>query len=698
MDDIIFKNSKWIWINGEKSKNQWISFIKRINIDEVGESILNISAHTRYFLKINNRYAVIDGSLHRDAYEKNSGFYDSINITGYLFPGENTIEILVWHWGNGGRNNNSFYYGGLIFSCDELKLYSDLTTLSRRHPCYFESFRGKQPDYLYGGYNILYNAENELKECEFPYKNSFEHDNEIFGRLYQRPVPLFRFSDPIECDYVREDNRYIVILERATQLMPYLNVEAQGGEVIHIYSDRYQTNGGPGDHFGKYFGHRTEYICKSGKNEFISLDWIACEEIIFEIPDNVEVVKVGYIISEYDTDFAGLLKTNDSLINRLIEKCGNTLRVCMRDNFMDCPDRERGQWIGDVCVQAPQIFYALDNKAIPLLKKAILNFINLRKGDVLVGNVPGMNFSEIPSQSLNAISDIGMIKEYYINTGDREILKICLKPAIKYLMLWNLSINGEVEKRCGDWYWFDHLNNIDSKLLETCWYFLALKFMKFISEELEIHEHDGFILERMNTIKKNFDKNYFKESNHFSTAKFYSSDEKYVDERANALAVISGLADPKYYIYIKDVLISTFNCSAYMEGYVCEALCFMGYKEYALKRVVSRYYNLINNDNSTLWEDFYILGTKNHAWSGSPLTFIYKYFLGIKFENFRNKVIITPDFNFFDYYKAAIDINGKILEINATKEIINIINNSDSIVETHLIKGNKACRCFGLSV
>lgn len=88
---------------------------------------------------------------------------------------------------------------------------------------------------------------------------------------------------------------------------------------------------------------------------------------------------------------------------------------------MDCTDRERGQWIGDVSVQAPQIFYAMDENAVPLLKKAIMNFIGLRKGDRLVGNVPGMNSKELPAQSLNAISEFGMIAAYYEFTNDLPI-------------------------------------------------------------------------------------------------------------------------------------------------------------------------------------------------------------------------------------------------------------------------------------
>jgi hypothetical protein len=63
-----------------------------------------------------------------------------------------------------------------------------------------------------------------------------------------------------------------------------------------------------------------------------------------------------------------------------------------------------------------------------------------------------------------------------------------------------------------------------------------------------------------------------------------------------------------------------------MEGFVLEALCLMDKKQLADKRMMSRYAGLIDNENSTLWEDFYILGTKNHAWTGSPLTIVSKYF------------------------------------------------------------------------
>ena len=99
-----------------------------------------------------------------------------------------------------------------------------------------------------------------------------------------------------------------------------------------------------------------------------------------------------------------------------------------------------------------------------------------------------------------------------------------------------------------------------------------------------------------------------------------------MDDRANAMAVVVGLADIEHADRIRDVLDTVFNATTYMEGYVLEALCRLGFKEDAYKRMMSRYYPLIVNENSTLWEDFFVLGTRNHAWTGAPLTIVCRHF------------------------------------------------------------------------
>ena len=53
--------------------------------------------------------------------------------------------------------------------------------------------------------------------------------------------------------------------------------------------------------------------------------------------------------------------------------CYNTLFVCARDNFMDCPDRERALWIGDVADQTSYLFYSMDDAGRKLLRMAIIS-------------------------------------------------------------------------------------------------------------------------------------------------------------------------------------------------------------------------------------------------------------------------------------------------------------------------------------
>ena len=677
------EKSYWIWESVEQKNNEWIMFYKTFSVNQIGTFFLDIAVDTRYFLWINDQVCVWDGGLFRDAYCKNSGFCDRVDISEFLRKGINEMKILVWHYGNGGRNNNPLPTGGLRYSCDALNLYSDETTLCQLHPGFGDT-GGTQPSYLYGGFHIGFDANRIVQEKD--YQKACVLSEEQFGALYLRPVPLWSFSELKLPGYEKKNQVYSVHLRTAHQVLPYMKVKACGNERIDIRSDRYEVNGGPGGGGkGLYYGHRTEYVCKPGVNIYLNYDYMACETIYFTIPESVEVLELGYRLCEYNSQLMELFSCENASVNTLIQKCANTLKICMRDNFMDCPDRERGQWIGDVSVQAPQIFYAMDKEAVSLLKKAILNFIGLRNGDVLVGNVPGIHSRELPGQSLHAIGELGMIAAYYNNTKDKELLSFCLEPMIRYLKLWEMGTDGMVVPRQGDWRWFDHLNNQDTTILENTWYYSALKFAQYSCQELNTIQYKSFLEQRLQSIQNNFEQCFWK-------GKYYASGEC-VDDRAIAMTVLTGLALPEHYDALKNVLITTYNASTYMEGYVCKALFEIGYSKYAFQRMMSRYYNLIENENSTLWEDFMILGTKNHAWTGAPLTLIYEYIAGISIDYNKKTIRINPDFSLLKRQKYSIFVEDGIVSIEAElkdgEEIIKWENHSSFAVEKGTFKNEE---------
>ena len=638
----MFENAKWIWYGDKSEKGQHVNFFFGVTVEDDKDNVIfNIACETKYYLHINNKLVVFDGGLFRESV-KGCGYYDSIDITRYIHSGYNDFAIEVIYYGNGGRNNSFCKSAGLIFECKELNLFSDERVLAESDKAYV-SPSSKEPTFLYGGNHTAFDAqvhpffEHPIKTDDASFATVLGSiGDEPWGEMLPRPIPLIDFDDITVASFTADDNVYKVRLPYAMHFSPYFRINAKIGTQVTVYSDRYRVNGGPGDDHNTYYGHRAEYYCCDGEQEFELRDWLFGEEIIFNVQGDAEIIRLGYRESQYPASVTTTFKSDDPFVNKVFEKAVRTLKVCMRENFMDCPDRERGQWIGDVSVQAPQVVYLLDGNGMLLLKKAIYDFINLRKGDVLVGNVPGDNFCELPSQSLNAISKYGMIATYYEATEDISVLKLAFEPAIRYLMLWDTDDDGVVLRRVGGWEWYDHLYNVDNELLNVCWYYSALEFAQRMADVLENHNYDEFISNRMKAIEECFVKRYWNEK-----WKCFASGD-FVDDRANAMAVLSGLCDKERYPYIKLILESVFNSTTYMENYVLCALCEMGYKESAFKRMMCRYQPLINSPNSTLWEDFFRLGTRNHAWSGAPVTVLLRYFAGINNDLSVNETDIYP--------------------------------------------------------
>ena len=177
-----------------------------------------------------------------------------------------------------------------------------------------------------------------------------------------------------------------------------------------------------------------------------------------------------------------------------------------------------------------------------------------------------------------------------------------------------------------------------------------------MAELCQNHSYDDFLTERAESLTKLIEENYWK-------GEYYSSKD-YVDDRANAIAVLCGICPAERYPAMRKILLTVFNSTPYMERFVLCALCEMGYIRDAFNRMMSRYYNLAVNDNSTLWEDFFILGTRNHAWTGSPVEIAFKYILGFKTEDGFNSYTVDPIKDIFKKIDCSFNLNGKVIKLH----------------------------------
>lgn len=652
-------SAKWIWDKENLTEeNVWMCFAKDITLKEIPEELVaHISADSKYWLYINGKTVVFEGNVKRGP-DENSGYYDSIDIAPFLKEGKNRVCALVWFW----DNETSYSYngsgqGGFLFEAtgDGITVVSDKSWKVKRNSAFVDS-PFYPPNYRLPEYSVYFDARKETNnwinedfDCS-AWENATEHavgGEGAYGKLYPRGIPFlkdyglknYENSDTYENYTVKKlfGEKITVDVPYNAQLTPYLKIIAPAGKKIRITTENTLIG-----------AVSTTYITKEGEQEFEALGWFNGEHITYKIPRGVTVVSLKYRETGYDSSFCGDFRCDDEFLNSLWQKSLRTLYVTMRDNFMDCPDRERAQWWGDVTSEMIMTMYSMDSNSYLLYQKSVEAMLSHTDDTKVLQTVVPISgdYFELPVQQLAGI--VGFLT-YYEYTGDMAFLQKVYAPSLDYLKLWEMSEDNLVVHREGSWDWPDWGKKADMTAIENAWVYYALSATEKMAELLEKDEDIPFITERKNTIAKGYQTLWTQQG-------FKSKDVRKPDDRANALAVLSGLAQKEQYDTIADVLTSTRNSSPYMEYYVLEALCKMEKYEAAKSRIKDRYKDMMGEDYSTLWEFWDSWrGTKNHAWSGGPLVIMSKHFAGITpLEEGYEKVRIDPQYSLSERMSCTV--------------------------------------------
>ena len=474
-----------------------------------------------------------------------------------------------------------------------------------------------------------------------------------------------------QVDIPNSDKVYSFYNSTNIQGAPYLKVKsAEGGELIHITSDATRHDGGEAvSHY---------YVTKAGEQEWEAFSWTNAYRVDVSVPAGVEVLELGFRQSSYNTEHTGNVTTDNALMNQLYKEAYDTLLVTMRDTYMDCPDRERTQWWGDAVLEMQQAAYAMDEDARYLYKKLLTQVVGWAEG--MGGSLPttptNNSYNELHTQS---VSGVYSLWQYYMYYGETEILETCYQPFLDFLKLWEISDTGYLTHRAGTSDWIDWGVEIDAGVSDHAWHYLACISMRNVAELLGKPQADvDFLNDRINLIKENFDTMFWNEE----LGAYYSNAYKgKPDDRAQAMAVYAGLADPVHYPKILEIFKTTENSSPYMEKYVLESLYMMGYAEEAVERMLKRYDNMLKDDHPTLWEEFEPKNlscnggqaTRNHAWSSGPLSLMYMYTAGITpteagFKTFQ----IRPQLGSLNTVSAKTETMYGVITVDATKTSLSV--------------------------
>jgi len=624
----------------QNESNSWIDFRKDIEIESVpAKAIVKIACDSKYWMWVNGEMAVFEGQLKRGPNPEDT-YYDEIDIAPYLKTGKNSIALLVWYFGKDGFSHNSSGEAGLVFQCDAIDLISDEKWNSKLDKA-FEYTDRPNPNYRLPESNVRFDAGSGNFDWTQPggrlqgfgaAKVIGEAESFPWNRLILRPVPFWKdygIRDYVNSSSIPSESTGEWIeckLPYNCHVTPYLNIEAPAGLTIIMQTDNF-------DYMGLNVASvKAEYVTKEGAQHYESLGWMNGHIVKYFIPEGVKINSLKYRETGFDCEFSGFFKCNDEFYNKLWQMAVRTLYVTMRDTYMDCPDRERAQWWGDMVNESGEAFYALSPPAATITRKGMLELVNWQREDgTIYSPVPQGNWDrELPGQMLASIGYYGFWN-YYLNTGDSVTIAEVYIGVKRYLDVWKLKPDGTLIERRGDWYWGDWGQEIDKQLLFNAWYYLALKGYLNMSELLGEGEETERTQKELDTFKKSFNSKFW-DGKGYRTMEY----EGVYDDRAQGLAVVSGLAGKEQYDGLLDIFKTSYLASPYMEKYVLEALFVMDEAEFGLERMKKRYYMMVEESPfTTLYENFGDgadrsgNGTNNHAWSGGGLTILSQYVCGL---------------------------------------------------------------------
>lgn len=454
-----------------------------------------------------------------------------------------------------------------------------------------------------------------------------------WGNLVHRTIPFFKqyeltpysnaFPSSITTNTTIKENLGINI-----QGTPYLKVNAPAGVRIKITLNDYYIQ---------------EYVTKQGIQEFECFAWqnSSSDTVQYDfsnVTGTVTILDLKFRQSSYNTEVRGNFSSSDGDLNKLWTKSKNTSRVCMRDIFFDCPNRERGQWWGDVSEQILYSFYLYDDAANLLAKKGFRELLYTQKPDGSLYTTASGTAFNLPDQNMAAVA---MLWKYYQYTGDLSLLQEVYPQARKFIdqLVKTANSDGMLVLQTSNgwnlWNWIDWGSNkdiVDGSANTVC----NAEYIVLLDAIINIAGTLGYTA----------DKNYFQglQTNvkaHFNSYFWNSASQAYVfhnnngvqsgviDDRSNAWAVLAGMVDDTKKQAVLTVLKNRNDASPYQEMYIEMAMSQLSASD-ALARMRTRYASMIGSPSSTLWEEFPASGSNNHAWAAGPLYQLSAWVLGVQ--------------------------------------------------------------------
>ncbi len=411
----------------DKFRNRHILFRKKANFAKTENAILRITADDYYKLYINGRF-VTQGPA--PSYPS-SYYYNEIDVSDYLCEGENTFAVHTYYQG---LVNRVWVSGdmreSLWFSLEidgVLALVSDDTWLCADHTAY--SIMGKV------GYDTAFLERYDSRASEVGFEK-FDFNDKYWAhaaiyknadyKLSKQPTKQLEIYDVSPAEMRKTEVGFFADFGREMVGYPVVRVKGNVGDVIVLHLGEELNEDGTVRFDLRCNCRYEEEFILSGKDDVLSqYDYKAFRYAEIIVPEGVEILDISMKVRHYPYEEKAVYKTENAGLKRILRLCADTVKYGVQEVFVDCPTREKGQYLGDVSIAA-RAQAALTHNT-DMMKKAIINFCRssfISEGIMAVSTSSYMQ--EIADYSLQFPAQICWV---YSMDGDKEFVKQVLPYA-----------------------------------------------------------------------------------------------------------------------------------------------------------------------------------------------------------------------------------------------------------------------------
>ena len=405
----------------ESLKNRHTVFRKKITVEDFDHAVIRITADDYYKLYINGEFVTMGpASAYPWAY-----YYNEVDVSKYLTKGENSIAIHAYYQG---YHNHAFITRDLraMVWCELLldgrtALVSDESWKYHEHTGYssygligYETAVAELYDSRAAEANFYEKDFDDSQwECAAVYKNADY-------TLVKQPSSQLEIYD--KKPQKIEKRSYGIFLDFGTEMVGYLKLSARGSsgdEVILRYSEELCEDGRVRYDMRCNCLYEEKWIL-SGKDDLLmQYDYKAFRYVEIIAPSGVEIGDILMTVRHYPYEERAVYETENEDLKRIIKLCKDTTKYGTQENFVDCPTREKGQYLGDVSIAARA--QAVLTGKTDMIKKAVLDFCHsARICPGLMAVTSGALMQEIADYSLQFPAQLTWI---YSMDGDIEFLK-----------------------------------------------------------------------------------------------------------------------------------------------------------------------------------------------------------------------------------------------------------------------------------